>query len=140
MSVRDDVLEFLRDLPDFARGAQDPDIWLAALSDFAQPMLASVKDHPLRDAQVAAWRGLADERAGLILGPPGTGKTHLLAWLILGYVLACKASGRTCRVLVSAFTRAAIGNLLDGVAKRRIATGLYWLRAARWPGRRHSPH
>ncbi|MEG8049003.1 AAA domain-containing protein [Sphingomonas aurantiaca] len=124
MSVRDDVLEFLRDLPDFAQGAQEPGIWLAALTQFAEPMLASAEDHPLREAQIAAWRGLAVERAGLILGPPGTGKTHLLAWLILGYVLACKASGRSCRVLVSAFTRAAIGNLLDGVAKRVEAHGV----------------
>jgi hypothetical protein len=118
MSVRDDVLDFLRDLPGFARGVQEPEVWLAALTQFAEPMLSSAKDYPLREAQIAAWRGLAEVRAGLILGPPGTGKTHLLAWLILGYVLACEASGKPCRVLVSAFTRAAIGNLLDGVAER----------------------
>lgn len=118
MSVRDDVLEFLRDLPAFARDAEAPEIWLAALTQFAEPMLAAAEDHPLREAQIAAWRGLADQRAGLILGPPGTGKTHLLAWLILGYILACRAAGKPCRVLVSGFTRAAIGNLLDGVAKR----------------------
>lgn len=54
----------------------------------------------------------------MILGPPGTGKTHLLAWLILGYILSCREAGKPCRVLVSAFTRVAIGNLLDSVAKR----------------------
>ncbi len=59
MSVRDDVLRFLRDLPGFAEGAQDPATWLAALTDFTQPMLAAANDHALRDAQVAAWRGLA---------------------------------------------------------------------------------
>lgn len=124
MSVRDDVLEFLRDLPGFAGGAAAPEVWLAALEQFAEPMLAHTGDFPLRDAQVAAWRGLAGERAGLILGPPGTGKTHLLAWLILGYILACRAADKPCRVLVSAFTRAAIGNLLDGVAKRVATHGV----------------
>ena len=118
MSVRDDVLAFLRDMPTFASGADDPEIWRAALTDFAEPMLAEAGDYPLRDAQTEAWRGLERERAGLILGPPGTGKTHLLAWLILGYVLSCRAAGRPCRVLVSAFTRAAIGNLLDNVTSR----------------------
>ncbi|UUL82536.1 AAA domain-containing protein [Sphingomonas qomolangmaensis] len=124
MSASDDVLEFLRDLPAFARGADAPEVWLAALEQFAEPMLAAAGDFPLREAQVSAWRGLASERAGLILGPPGTGKTHLLAWLVLGYVLACQAAGRPCRVLVSAFTRAAIGNLLDSVAKRVGAYGV----------------
>lgn len=118
MSGREDVLAFLRDMPTFAGGTDDPDVWLAALTDFAEPMLAAAGDYPLRDAQTGAWRGLASERAGLILGPPGTGKTHLLAWLILGYVLSSRAAGRPCRVLVSAFTRAAIGNLLDSVTSR----------------------
>jgi hypothetical protein len=55
----------------------------------------------------------------LVLGPPGTGKTHLLAWLILGYMHARVAAGLPCRVFVTAFTRNAIGNLLEGVAERR---------------------
>lgn len=39
MSVRDDVLAFLRDLPGFARGAQDPNIWLPTLMACATPKL-----------------------------------------------------------------------------------------------------
>ena len=68
---------------------------------------------------IVAWRGLANARAGLVLGPPGTGKTHLLAWLILGYMHARVAAGLPCRVYVSAFTLNAIGNLLDAVSTRR---------------------
>ncbi len=124
MSVREAALAFLRDTRAFAQGVDDPEVWLAGLSDFAIPMLADAGDHPLRDAQISAWQGLASQRTGLILGPPGTGKTHLLAWFILGYMLACRARGRRCRVLVSAFTRAAIGNLLDGVARRLAAHGI----------------
>ena len=74
---------------------------------------------PFAQPQIAAWQGLANSRAGLVLGPPGTGKTHLLAWLIVGYMHARVSAGLPCRVFVTAFTRNAIGNLLDGVAERR---------------------
>ena len=118
MSVREDVLTFLRDTPQFSQGADDPEVWLSGLLDHAVPMIEEAKGRTLRDAQERAWRGLANTRIGLILGPPGTGKTHLLAWLITGYILARKAAGLPCRVLVSAFTKNAIGNLIDSVQER----------------------
>lgn len=118
MTLREQVVAFLREPERFASGATDQDLWLSALRETVEPLLSAPDQHPLRKAQVAAWEGLANTRVGLVLGPPGTGKTHLLAWLILGYVVACRQAGRPCRVLVSAFTRAAIGNLMDSVAKR----------------------
>lgn len=118
MTVRSQIVSFLRDPGAFAGAADDPAIWMAGLEDYAQPALSQPGEHPLMDAQVAAWRGMADARAGLILGPPGTGKTHLMAWLILGYVQARRAAGLSARVFVSGFTRNAIGNVLDSVAKR----------------------
>ena len=125
MSGRAQILSFLRDVSAFRGTAGDADTWLAALDAFAAPTLAAAGEHPLRPAQVAAWRGLAGERAGLVLGPPGTGKTHVLAWLILGYIEARRAQGLPTRVFVSAFTRNAIGNLLDAVATlaKRHGTG-----------------
>jgi len=118
MTVRDQLLSFLRNPSTFAAVVSDPDIWLAGLELFAQPSLKATGDQELVEAQVAAWKGLANARVGLVLGPPGTGKTHLLSWLILGYVQARVARGMTARVFVSGFTRNAIGNVLDGVAKR----------------------
>ncbi|PDQ20095.1 hypothetical protein CN311_15995, partial [Mesorhizobium sanjuanii] len=118
MSARDQILCFLRDPKSFAASASDPDIWLAGLTDFAKPALEAANDLPLAKAQVAAWEGMANARAGLVLGPPGTGKTHLLSWLILGYIHARSAAGMPARVFVSGFTRNAIGNVLDGVTKR----------------------
>src|SRR5262249_19231513 len=112
------ILSFLRNPKSFAASTTDPDIWRAGLTGFAIPSLASHSEHPLRPAQVAAWSGLAEARTGLGLGPPGTGKTHLLSWFILGYVHARRAAGLPARVFVSAFTRNAIGNLLDAVAAR----------------------
>jgi hypothetical protein len=119
MSVRTELLRFLREPARFAASADDPQVWLDALSNFVEPALARPGQYPLRPAQYLAWRGLATARAGLVLGPPGTGKTHLLAWLILGYMHARIAAGLPCRVYVSAFTRNAIGNLLDSVSTRR---------------------
>jgi hypothetical protein len=119
MSVREDVLEFLRAPGEFAADVDDAQIWLAGLEQFALPSIATNGDRPLREAQEAAWRGLAGERAGLVLGPPGTGKTHLLSWMIAAHGPARSAASRPSRVLVTAFTKNAIGNVLEAVAKRQ---------------------
>lgn len=117
-TTRDDILQFLREPLPFSEGAADAGIWLAALTDVADPLIEAHGDHPLRPAQRTAWTRLADRRAGLILGPPGTGKTHALSWMAAGYVEARRRAGLPCRVLVTAFTRNAIANLLDDVAAR----------------------
>lgn len=119
MTTREDILTFLRDPVKFAETATDPDLWTRGLEDFANPSIARHDDRPLRVAQEAAWRGLADNRVGLVLGPPGTGKTHLLSWLITGHGAVRTAAGRPARTLVTAFTKNAVGNLVDAVAKRQ---------------------
>jgi hypothetical protein len=119
VTVRSEILRFLRDPEGFARSASDADVWLAGLEEFALPSIERTGDRSLRPAQEAAWRGLADRRAGLVLGPPGTGKTHLLSWLIIGHAAARVKAGLPARTFVSAFTRNAIGNVLDAVAKRQ---------------------
>jgi len=119
VTVRDDILEFLRAPADFSATVRDPEVWAAGLTDFAKPSILQREDRPLRAAQEAAWLGLAHSRAGLVLGPPGTGKTHLLSWLIAAYALSRQASGLTARTFVSAFTRNAAANVLEGVVKRQ---------------------
>lgn len=119
MSVRDDILVFLRTPREFAAGVADESVWLSALDDIALPSIARTGDRPLRPAQDAAWRGLASERAGLVLGPPGTGKTHLLSWMIAAHAPARLGASLPARTLVTAFTKNAIGNVLDAVAKRQ---------------------
>lgn len=118
LSTRDEVLRFLREPLAFSEGAADPAVWRAALHEVADPLIDAHGDHPLRPAQRAAWEGLADRRAGLILGPPGTGKTHALSWMAAAYLEARRRAGLPCRILVTAFTRNAIGNLLEDVAER----------------------
>lgn len=119
MTVKSDILDFLRSPVDFSATVTDPEVWLAALEAVAIPSIEALGDRALRPAQEAAWRGLAQNRVGLILGPPGTGKTHLLSWLIMAYAIARQREARPGRVFVSAFTRNAVVNVLEGVAKRQ---------------------
>lgn len=120
MTVRAEILQFLREPQTFARtlpGDDDP-IWRRGLEEFAQPQIAEKGDYPLRQSQVTAWSGLANQRVGLIQGPPGTGKTYVLAWMALGYLQSRRAAGLPCRILVNAFTLNAIGNLLDAIQSK----------------------
>lgn len=119
MTTRDDILSFLRDPAAFAATAADRALWTEGLDGFANPSIARTGDRPLRAAQEAAWRGLADQRVGLVLGPPGTGKTHLLSWLITGFGAVRAAHQHPARTLVTAFTKNAVGNVLDAVTRRQ---------------------
>ena len=119
MTTRQDILTFLREPGVFARTAADPSLWTEGLDGFAIPSITAHQDRPLRPAQEAAWRGLAEHRVGLVLGPPGTGKTHLLSWLVTGHGAVRSAAGRSARTFVTAFTKNAVGNVLDAVAKRQ---------------------
>ncbi len=51
-------------------------------------------------------------RLGLIEGPPGTGKTHVLAWMLIALILEASHAGRPLRLVVSALTHQAIDNVL----------------------------
>lgn len=51
-------------------------------------------------------------RLGLIEGPPGTGKTHLIACMLIALILEAAESGRPLRLVVSALTHQAIDNVL----------------------------
>jgi len=64
-----------------------------------------------RDALLLPWRS----RVGLIEGPPGTGKTHVLAWMLIALILEAWRAGRPLRVAVSALTHQAIDTLLAKV-------------------------
>jgi hypothetical protein len=54
-------------------------------------------------------------RLGLIEGPPGTGKTHVLAWMLIALILEAWHRGSPMRLAVSALTHQAIDNLLAKV-------------------------
>jgi predicted RecB family nuclease len=78
----------------------------------------------LNPEQEAAWRAAFERAMTIVWGPPGTGKTYLLAWMLLGLAAAARASGRPLRILVSAATHRAIANVLVRVARELAATGI----------------
>ena len=61
-----------------------------------------------REALLVPFRS----RVGLIEGPPGTGKTHLLAWMLIALVAEAAQAKRPLRIAVSALTHQAIDNVL----------------------------
>src|SRR5262249_4360425 len=73
----------------------------------------------LTPSQAGAYRAIRRRRAVAVWGPPGSGKTHFVATVILGLIDAHARAGRPFRVLVTAFTHAAIENLLRKVEQRR---------------------
>ena len=119
VTVRKDVLSFLRDPLQFSEGVdeQSRKLWLSALEDFALP-LSIDSGRRLGSVQEEAWRTLSSYRLGLILGPPGTGKTFALSWMAVSYLLARRKAGLPCRVLLTGFTINSIGNLLAGTEEK----------------------
>ncbi len=54
-------------------------------------------------------------RLSLIEGPPGTGKTHLLAWILIALMMRALDEGNPLRIAVSALTHQAIDQVLAKV-------------------------
>jgi hypothetical protein len=71
----------------------------------------------LNEGQWRAWRGVFSEPLTLIWGPPGTGKTHTVAHILISYALAAQAAKTPLRILVTAFTHHAIVNVLRKLAE-----------------------
>lgn len=88
-----------------------------------QPVRRSLEAHlvgqsyNLDDSQWEAWTEALSRRLSLIWGPPGTGKSRTLRAIILGAVLDALAQGQTLRLLVTAFTYAAMDNVLLAVER-----------------------
>jgi hypothetical protein len=84
----------------------------------------SAKHLGLTPSQAAAYEAIREQRVTAVWGPPGTGKTHFLASIILALADAHARAGFSFRVLVTAYTHAAIENLLRKLAERRDALEL----------------
>ncbi len=63
-------------------------------------------------SQLEGLEGLLGRRLQLVWGPPGTGKTHFLALSLLVLAEAHRRAGMELRVMLTAFTHAAIENAL----------------------------
>lgn len=69
----------------------------------------------LNSAQQQALKLPFNHSISLIEGPPGTGKTYLLAWIIIALVQRAKDEGVNLRIVVSALTHQAIDNVLTKI-------------------------
>lgn len=76
------------------------------------------------NSQIDAFRQVLNGRLTLVWGPPGTGKTHFLAKAILSLARARKKAGKGLRVAITAFTHAAIENLLAEIEEHIDIFGL----------------
>jgi len=153
-------------LPRFIDYTTDPVVnWLigvdatgpARLVDILERPADVVRDRPLNDsvmkraAEVAEAMGMTPSQAtafgelcsrdlAVVWGPPGTGKTHFIATAIAVLAVAHRMAGKRFRVLVTAFTHAAIENVLRAVAKTLRArfpkSGVSVWKAREWRGER----
>jgi hypothetical protein len=81
------------------------------------------KHFDLTPSQQEAYLAIQEQRVTAVWGPPGTGKTHFLASLVHGLAAAHAQAGKPFRVLVTAYTHAAIENLLRKIAQLPLAAG-----------------
>jgi len=85
-----------------------------ALHDRGMELAAAAGMTP---SQLKAMEAALDRRLQLVWGPPGTGKTYFLALAILSLAEASRVAGQPLRVMLTAFTHAAIENALRKVSE-----------------------
>lgn len=68
-------------------------------------------------SQSQAIAGIVDHTLQLVWGPPGTGKTHMVAMAILALAESHRRARLPLRVLVGGFTHTAIENVLGKIAE-----------------------
>lgn len=80
--------------------------------DLRETALALAAEKGMTASQLRAFEGMLDRRLQLVWGPPGTGKTHFLALALLVLAEVHRQAGEPLRVVLTAFTHAAIENAL----------------------------
>jgi hypothetical protein len=143
----DGVVQFLEGLDRQAEGLflkllRDPEGAASArpLPKKVEALAARAEDDlGFAPSQRDAYRAIRAQRVTAVWGPPGTGKTHFLATAILGLAAAHARAGLPFRMLVTAYTHAAIENLLRKLAAcqqghGRAAADLRLAKAKYWQG------
>ncbi|MDO9516946.1 MAG: AAA domain-containing protein [Methanosarcinaceae archaeon] len=100
-----DFIQLLRNPNRFTRRINENETVRANAMVYAQ-------NASFTDSQKHAFEHIINNRLTLIWGPPGTGKTHLLAKSVLCFVKAKRDQGIQVRIGVTAFTHAAVENIL----------------------------
>jgi DNA replication ATP-dependent helicase/nuclease Dna2 len=108
--ARPAFVELLEDPRGYRRALQVPPEVAAAALNLAEHV-------GMTESQLAAFDGILRNNLQLAWGPPGTGKTHFLGLAVLCLAEAHRRVGQSFRVLVTAFTHAAIDNCLRKLAQ-----------------------
>jgi hypothetical protein len=82
------------------------------------------REYGMTASQLPAFEGVLDRGLRLVWGPPGTGKTHFLALSLLCLAEAHRAAAEDFRILLTAFTHAAIDNALRKAAELQRRLGI----------------
>ena len=103
-----------------------------------QRVAASLPALLLTFSQQKAFKALRRYDYTVVWGPPGTGKTHFIGAAVAALIAAHSAENRPFRVLITAFTHAAIENVLKSVARNlqnhfATAQNPVW-KAGKWKG------
>ncbi len=85
-------------------------------------------------SQREAYDAICRQRVTAVWGPPGTGKTHFLAATIHALAEAHARARKPFRVLVSAYTHAAIENVLRKLTEQRQGAAVALGKAKYWQG------
>lgn len=85
----------------------------------------------LDDSQWHAWEAALTKRLSLIWGPPGTGKSRTLTYIVLGAIIDAALNNRPIRVLISGPTYEAIDNVLEKCEQHFAGHPLHNLRISR---------
>lgn len=129
----DRVIDFLEKLDDsppglFRQLLEEPDHGLTArpLADGVAECLDEIRDSlALSPSKQAAFDAICAQTGTVVWGPPGTGKTYFLAATICALYEAHARANQPFRVMVTAFTHAAIENLLREIGKVASDLGLH---------------
>jgi DNA replication ATP-dependent helicase Dna2 len=93
-------------------------------SGVARVAASLAAENGMTPSQLAAFDGILSSNLQLVWGPPGTGKTHFLALAILCLAETHRRARKPLRILVTAFTHAAIDNCLRKLASLDRSLGI----------------
>jgi len=79
--------------------------------------IASAKEYPFNERQRAAFSAAFTKRLSLVWGPPGTGKTTVMAGIVLGYLVRASVTGKPVRIGVGASNYNALDKVLVEAVK-----------------------
>ena len=123
--LSDRAIDQLREIdtetdPAFVRLLERPNDFLTSLQVpevVGKTVMRLAERYGMTPSQLDALDHILNGNLQLVWGPPGTGKTHFLGLAILCLAAAHRAAGLSFRVLLTAFTHAAIDNCLRKTAQ-----------------------